>query len=263
MAVITTRYQSQALGGFVTFQTILPFEDFGPNPIVPNPDPYRRPEGLRTLYLLHGITGDDRDWLLGTRIARYAAEHRIAVVMPDGRNSFYVDQTPTDRWGEFIGKELVDVTRTLFPLSHRREDTFLGGLSMGGYGALRNGLKYNDTFSRIVGLSSALVFYDIPNTSDDTPIPWQKKSYYERIFGDVHQLAEHDMDPEDLFLRCQQPVDLFLAVGTEDFLLDYNRRFRDFLLAHNASLTYHEEPGAHEWDFWDRNIARALDWLCS
>ncbi len=262
MAVLSIRYQSSALNGFITFRAILPFENFGPNPLAPNPRPYAPPEPLKTLYLLHGITGDDQDWLLGTRIQRYAEQHRLAVILPSGRNSFYVDQGPEERWGEFIGEELVQVTRALLPLSPRREDTFLGGLSMGGYGALRNGLKYSGTFSRIVALSSALVFYDAPTSTEDSPVPWQRRSWYRRVFGDLDRLKENDVDLEDLYLRCPQPADLFLAVGTEDALLEKNRRFRDFLRTHNAHLTYLEEPGSHEWDFWDRNIARAMDWLC-
>lgn len=200
---------------------------------------------------------------MGTRIARYAEEHHIAVILPSGHNSFYANPAPLEHWGTFVGKELVEVSRSLFPLSLRREDTFLGGLSMGGYGALRNGLKYSSTFSRIVALSSALVFYDIPSATEDSPVPWRRKSGFERVFGDLTRLKENDLDLEDLFLRCETPPELFLAVGTEDPLLETNRRFRAFLRSHNARFLYLEEHGAHEWDFWDRSISRALDWLCT
>lgn len=261
MAIITTRYNSKCLGGFVTFKAVVPFEDFGPDFLNPNPNPYTRTTKMKTLYLLHGITGDESDWLYGTRIERYAIEHNIAVIMPDGNNNFYVDNTSTDRWGEFIGKELIEVTRNLFPLSDKREDTFIGGLSMGGYGSMRNGLKYSDTFSKIVALSSAIITYGVPDSVEDAPMPWQKRSYYERIFGDVTKLVGSDMDPEQLFLEAKQPVSIYMAIGTEDFLIDTNRRYAAFLREHGADLTYLEEAGSHEWEFWDRNIKRGLEWL--
>jgi putative tributyrin esterase len=261
MAIVTTRYNSNCLGGFISFTAILPFEDFGENFLNPNPHPYKAGEPLKTLYLLHGVTGDEKDWLYGTRIERYAIEHRIAVIMPDGNNNFYVDNCETEKWGEFIGRELVEVTRTMFPLSYKREDTFIGGLSMGGYGAIRNGLKYSDTFSRIVALSSALITYDVPDAKEDAPMPWQKKSYYVRMFGDVTKLIGSDMDPEQLFVDCKNPMKIFMTIGTDDFLLEHNRRYKAFLESHGADLTYKEEPGAHEWDFWDRNILEGIQWL--
>lgn len=261
MAVVTTRFNSIALGGFVTFTAVIPFEDYGDNFLKPNLHPYEAKEPLRTLYLLHGVTGDEQDWIYGTRIERYAKEHHIAVIMPNGNNNFYVDNSPTERWGEFIGKELVEVTRGLFPLSEKREDTFIGGLSMGGYGAIRNGFKYSKVFSKIIALSSALVTYNVPNAPEHSEIAWETKSHYERMFGNLEEFVGSDMDPEQVFMDREEEVDLFMAIGTEDFLLDYDRRYKTFLENHNANLTYYEEPGAHEWDFWDRNIKKGIGWL--
>ena len=261
MAIITTRYNSNCLGGFVTFTAVIPFEDYGENFLNPNPHPYEVKKPLKTLYLLHGVTGDEKDWLYGTRIERYAIENKIAVIMPDGNNNFYIDNCETEQWGEFIGRELIEVTRNLFPLSHKREDTFIGGLSMGGYGAIRNGLKYNDIFSHIIALSSAIITYDIPNYTDEAPVAWQKKKYAERIFGDLTKVIGSDIDPEQLFIDCTNKVRIFMAIGTEDFLYGHNQRYRNFLLSQGADLTYIEEPGGHEWELWDRNIIKGIKWL--
>lgn len=260
MAILTTRYFSTCLNGSISFTAVIPFEDFGNDFRNMNPKPYSNKEPLKTLYLLHGVTDDEKSWLYNSRIARFAEEHHIAVILPDGNNNFYVDNCLTERWGEFIGRELVEFTRTLFPLSDKREDTFIGGLSMGGYGAIRNGLKYNDTFSKIVALSSALVLYDAPNYTEEG-LPIKRKSYIERLFGPVEQIPGSDADVEQLYLDVSQPVSIFMAIGDDDSLKDVNRRYKAFLESQNADLTYYEEPGNHEWDFWDRNIRVALDWL--
>lgn len=263
MAIVTTRINSVCLGGFVTFTAVIPFEDYGENFLNPNPHPFEVKEPLRTLYLLHGITGDESDWLYGTRIERYAKDNKIAVIMPDGNNNFYIDNCEAEKWGEFIGRELVEITRALFPLSKKREDTFIGGLSMGGYGAIRNGLKYSNTFSQIIALSSALITYNVPNYSDDAKIPWERRKSAERTFGDITKVIGSDIDPEQLYKDCKYKVRIFMACGTKDFLIDLNRRYKTFLESQGAELTYYEEPGAHEWDFWDRNILKGIKWLNS
>lgn len=261
MAITTTRYQSPALGRFVTFTAILPFENFG-HFMDPNPHPFEMDQPMRTLYLLHGITGDDRDWLYGTQIAQYAQEHHLAVILPDGHNNFYINNNPSEQWGKFIGEELVEMTRALYPLSDKREDTYIGGLSMGGYGAIRNGLKYNETFSKIIALSSALIMDDAVNSTEDAKVSFQKRSHYDRIFaGDVSKLPGSDMDPRQLYLDARLPVDIFMAIGRDDGLLEVNRKYKEFLENHGASLKYYEDEGAHEWYFWNRNIKKALDWL--
>ncbi len=260
MAIVSARYRSNCLNRFVTFTAVLPFEQNGGEFLTSREDAFSSFPPMKTLYLLHGITGDEVDWLYGTRIASYAEERGIAVIMPDGGNSFYHDHYYAEKWGEFVGKELVQVSRRMFRLSEKREDTYIGGLSMGGYGAMRNGLKYSHTFSKILSLSGAFVTLDLPAKEYGTD--WlETKEFYEQTFGDLDRIKGSDLDLEQLYLDHGKDTEIFMAVGTEDFLLEKNRRYRDFLEAHGAKLRYMEEPGAHEWDFWDRNIKRGLDWL--
>ena len=144
---------SKALMRPVTMNVILPVDKvfFGEETEEEN-------KPFKTLYLLHGVMGNYTDWVTGTCIKRWAEEKNLAVVMPSGANMFYMDHpNANENYSEFIGKELVKITRRMFPLSHKKEDTFIAGLSMGGYGAIRNGLKYHDTFGYIAGLSSAMI----------------------------------------------------------------------------------------------------------
>ena len=152
MALLQMEFRSAALKRTVSLNVILPAERFqGPYP---------------TLYLLHGLTDNCSGWLSYTRIRLWAEESGLAVVMPSGENSFYMDILVKDGclgdFGEYVGRELVEVTRELFPLSRKREETFLAGLSMGGFGACRNALKYSDTFGKAAILSGALHFYEYP-----------------------------------------------------------------------------------------------------
>lgn len=252
MALIQVNVTSECLKRVVPIQVILPVETAEP--------PYK------TLYLLHGVLGNYTDWVSGTCIQRWAEEKHVAVVMPSGDNSFYLDREDTcNLYGTYIGEELVRLTRRMFPLSYKRKDTFLAGLSMGGYGALRNGLKYNETFGYLAGLSSAL-FQDEMNTwTNDTPKFYRRRDFAEGLFGDLDKVMEGDKSPLWLAGRLieegKKLPEIYLACGTEDSLLSANRRFKKAMEDLGAELTYEEGPGGHEWDFWNRYIKRVLDWL--
>jgi putative tributyrin esterase len=229
--------------------------------------PARGDKPYKTLYLLHGVLGSYVDWVNGTRIQRFAEMNDLVVVMPSGDNSFYVDMPRgNDNYGEFIGKELVELTRKIFPLSHKREDTFIGGLSMGGYGAIRNGLKYHDTFGYIIGLSSALITDDLPNRkSGDKVMFFETKEFRERCFGDLTKVAESDMNPKYLVKTLKkQKIEFpkfYLACGQDDGLLPKTEDFVSFLRQNDIEVTFETGPGAHEWNFWDTFIEKAIKWL--
>lgn len=252
MALIQVNYLSKALYRTVPLNVILPADkiDYGTGS-------YRMKEGERfqTLYLLHGLLGNYTDWVSGTRIQRWAEEKNLAVVMPSGDNSFYFKQrTPWDDYETFIGKELVEVTRKMFPLSDRREDTFIAGLSMGGYGAIRNGIVFSNTFSHVAGLSAAVhLFADRPGTDEHG------------LFEDAEAAAATDLNPtvalENLLAEGRKMPKFYLACGLQDFLLQDNLNFREFLLSKGADMTWDEEDAGHEWDFWDSQIKKVLDWL--
>lgn len=262
MAFIQMSLMSDALARTVQVNVILPADK------LQFPGALRRPESpYKTLYLLHGVLGSSVDWVLGTRIQRFAEENDLAVVMPSGDNAFYVDQPAGQNYyGRFTGEELVELTRRMFPLSRRRDDTFIGGLSMGGYGALRNGLKYADTFSHIVCLSGAFIMDEVPDRTNDSPVFMERRDYAEAVFGDLDQVLESDKNPKWLVRQLEKErkdiPKIYLACGTEDSLLGRNRDMRDFLKEHGADVTYEEGPGGHEWDFWDAYIKKAIyEWL--
>ena len=261
MALIQVNLFSESLMRTVPVNVILPVDK-----MVRPGTPRREEKPYKTLYLLHGVFGSYIDWVAGTRIQRYAEAHDLCVVMPSGDNAFYVDQPAGNNfYGEFIGRELVELTRKMFPLSRKREDTFIGGLSMGGYGAMRNGLKYSDTFGCIVALSSALHLEEMAARTKDTGFMLENKSYAEACFGDLTKLLDSDKNPKFLVkqLKAQgKPFPkIYMACGDQDSLLPVNQAFADFLQEQGADVTFAVGPGSHEWDFWDTYIQKGIQWL--
>lgn len=261
MALIQVNFLSKSLMRTVPINVILPVDKL----TFPGMPP-REERPFKTLYLLHGIFGNYTDWVSGTNIQRWADEKDLAVVMPSGDNMFYIDNEKSHNlYGEFIGQELVEITRKMFPLSREREDTFIAGLSMGGYGAIRNGLKYHDTFGSIGGLSSALIVNGLEARTNEHPLFIERKDFAESIFGDLSKVKGSDQDPEWLVKQLSEEKaafpKMYLACGTDDSLLAVNRNFKDFLQASGVEVTYEEGPGAHEWDFWNRHIKKFIDWL--
>lgn len=219
-----------------------------------------------TLYLLHGIYGNTLDWVTSTRITRWAMEKDLCVVMPSGENSFYLDDPAHfDLWSQFVGQELVDLTRRIFPLSHRREDTFLGGASMGGYGALHNGLKYHETFSWILAFSPFLRMERLQNSSYESGFILSSRAFAERCFGDLETLPQSDRSPmwqaERLVHDGVTLPQIYLACGERDELIQGVRQMAEVLERLDAPYQFDTMPGAHEWDFWDRALERSLQLL--
>ncbi len=252
MALLQVNYMSNALFREVTMNVILPADRPGRGP-----GGYtEKATGFRTLYLLHGLLGNYTDWVTRTRILQLAEERGLAVVMPSGDNSFYFDgRMPFDDYETFVGAELPEITRRMFPLSDRREDTFIGGLSMGGYGALRIGTIYSETFSHVAGLSSAIDIF-----GRELPPGWKKN-----LFDDPDAASRTDLHPrvaiEEMYAKGRRAPRYYLACGTRDGLLEENKELRDLLLAKGADVTWDEEDAGHEWRFWDSQIEKVLDWL--
>ena len=262
MALMEVNFFSKALMRPVTMNVILPADKvFFEEETEADNKPFK------TLYLLHGVMGNYTDWVTGTCIKRWAEEKNLAVVMPSGANMFYMDHPNlNENYSEFIGKELVKITRKMFPLSHKREDTFIAGLSMGGYGAIRNGLKYHDTFGYIIGLSSALITEDMAKRKENDEVMfYETKAFGERCFGDLEKLLNSDMDPKYLVRKLKEEnIDFpkfYMACGLQDGLLPKSDEFAAFLKENGIDVTYETGPGAHEWDFWDRYIEKAIEWL--
>lgn len=277
MALVSVDYFSPALMRTTTLEVILPFDNVGDayaNDAAVTADPaagwdrspYPRTSApYRTLFLLHGITGNHTDLVSESPIRRWAEERGLAVVMPSGYNAFYLDQPKTHNYyARFVGQELVRVARAMLPISCRREDTFIGGISMGAYGALRNGLANPELFGGIVALSSAMVTGSLEQIVRDEPF-FLSRPFLEATFGDLSQVRGSDKDPVRLaadIVYCDRPRPrVFLACGQQDPLLEPNRQLAAQIREKGLDVEYREQAGGHDWNFWNALLPQALDWL--
>lgn len=243
------------------------------NVIIPTPNSDEKVNGKDTsyfddnrvfqvLYLLHGTFGDYSDWMRLTSIERYAQDAKLAVVMPSCANSFYHDMVSGPRYLTFLTEELPDFICKMFPISDHRKDTFVAGLSMGGYGAWHVAFSKPERFSAAISLSGGMDISTLTGTEFEK-YPWPIKA----IFGDMTptQIAESKANIEieiaSLLNTGVTLPKLFMSVGTEDFTYEGNQKLREFLVSHGIEHTYEEHPGIHDWLYWDTHIQRAIRWL--
>ena len=198
---------------------------------------------MRTLFLLHGYTGKAGNWVPEDVAVRY----NLAIVMPTAENSFYLNGAATGRaYQTMVGEELVGYVRKTFGLAKKREETFIAGLSMGGFGALHTGLAYPETFGKIAALSSALIVHEIARMKPGEDNGVANYEYYRECFGDLATAEERD---------------LVMACGTEDFLIENNRQLHAFLKQEEIPHVYLEGPGIHDMAFWSAYIVKAIEWM--
>ncbi len=242
---------SQVLGVETTVTVLLP----GPQEMVQRE---RRP--IPTLYLLHGLSDDHRGWTRYTSLERYAWDYDLAVVMPAVNRSFYADMAHGAAYFTYVTQELPQLMESIFPLSTQREERFVAGLSMGGYGAMRVALGCPERYAAAASLSGALEIQERYHIKE-APISLQEM---DDIFGSEQALLAGDNNLWNLAARLAKTPEkapkLYVACGTKDDLLPANDHFvADF--GKDLSIQYHRDAGAHTWAYWDRHIREVLAWL--
>jgi putative tributyrin esterase len=212
----------------------------------------------RVLYLLHGLTDDNTAWTRFTSIERYVQGKRLAVVMPQVHRSFYANEAYGMRFWDFLSQELPQAVERFFRVSTERDDTFVAGLSMGGYGAMKWALREPSRFGAAATLSGAL---DLAYIQEYDLRP-HMRALVSHVFPD-RKVAGTD---EDLLhvVKNADPAALprlMLRCGTDDHLVKQNERFVAACAAAGVDLDAAYAPGAHEWSFWDQHIQTVIDWF--
>jgi|MDTA01.1.fsa_nt_gb putative tributyrin esterase len=216
---------------------------------------------IPVLYLLHGLSDDHTIWQRRTAIERYVDQKNLVVIMPAVNRSFYTNTTSGTLYWDFISKELPHLCKRFFPISTKRADTFVAGLSMGGYGAFKLALNLPNKFAAAASLSGALdISNRIKNSKSD---PAQNKEMI-NIFGCKENLSNSE---NNLFFKIKslskqkrQPH-LFQWCGKDDLLYAENKKFYNQAKKLGIKINYSQSPGGHTWDHWDNQIEKVIRWL--
>ena len=244
MSLIQMRFFSETLGMCT-----------GANIILPQP---RRAEApladLPVLYLLHGMGDDHTSWLRKTAIERYALEHGIAVVMPDGALSCWEDMVHGRKYRSYVSDELPGIIRSNFPVSRNRESTFIAGCSMGGFGALKLAMARPEQYSHAGCFSGAHFEYQ-----PDSP---RHREMIRRVYGEEIEAYDAQIVSDILAVNAGKlPLKLWHSCGDRDILQENALKTRDFFEAlPGGSIHYHFEmqAGRHDWALWDESARRFL-----
>lgn len=212
----------------------------------------------KTLYLLHGLKQNADAWTRLSSAERFAYYYGYALVMPEVQRSFYTDMAYGPRYFTYLSEELPEMMEKFFRIPQDPAHTFAGGLSMGGYGALKCALQRPDRFAGAMCFSSG--FYALDRAA------WLKKNYYQPneelvgilgpdlvCEGDNYLTGRIENYPKD----ARKPY-LYLSCGTEDPLYDQSTKMRDTLRENGFDLRYEEWPGIHDWRFWDVALEKGM-----
>ena len=251
VANLTIRLFSPSLERHISFEMMIPGE---------NEADSKRP--MKTVFLLHGYSSGAWNWIPEELAQKYG----FTVVIPNGENSFWLDGISTGhKFCTLIGEELPRYLRKTFGLANSADDTYIMGLSMGGFGALHTALRYPGQFGKAGAMSSALIVHEVAGMKPGSNSGKANYEYYRECFGEPEKVLESDNNPETLALRLKAEgkklPDIYMCCGTEDFLLVNNRQMHAFLTEHDIPHEYHESAGNHDMTFWNEYTAKIIKWM--
>ncbi|MFV0362350.1 MAG: alpha/beta hydrolase [Suipraeoptans sp.] len=229
---------------------------------------------FQVLYLLHGGTGDDSDYVNFSNIVRYADDNKVAVIMPCGYNSGYKNEAEDalpwpKRYWDFIFDELPRVCSAMFPISTNREDTFVAGLSMGSMAATQWAIYGAERCSAALlmsggGMDTSSIMAAVNQDNNGS-------TDFEVNEAGLAAMGIKLVDPDnDLYRTARENVSkgkplpkIFMTVGGDDFIKIFATASRDLLVKYGYDVVYEEVPGyTHDWDFWDLSLRKAMyEWL--
>lgn len=212
---------------------------------------------VNVVYLLHGRSDNSSSWTRFTSVERYAREKGLAVVMPEVQRSFYTNMRNGLSYFDYVAVELPEICRRIFSFSNRREQNYVMGLSMGGYGALKCALTHPDKY---MGVGSFSGVTDISRWLDNSMGTGYEKEL-SAIFGN-HLIVSEEDDLFCLLNHCQNNFPgIYLSCGEQDALYPDSVRFDTALTQRKISHRFDHREGTHDWAFWDRSVKDCFDYF--
>lgn len=214
-----------------------------------------------TLYLLHGAGDNASTWQRLTTIEQYAQQYNCTVIMPEANRSYYTDMTYGLNYFYYITQELPELCSRLFKLNTDPNQTYVAGLSMGGYGALKCALTYPDRYAKVVSLSGVT---DIRQRLHAMDMPQGMVKEMQAVFGPELQVQPD----QDIYALAAQRLEhssklppVLCCCGTEDPFIKMNREFAAYMQETKFDFRYVEGPGTHDWRFWEEHLSTTFDFL--
>lgn len=270
MAFFKGEVYSYALGKMVPLDVYLPYDDNRR---------FKITKPTKTLILLHGLGGNYSYWHRFSSIERYAQQRNLAIIMPDADMSMYTDMKCGQNYEKYIAIELKEIISNLFRLNTSRDNYFIAGLSMGGYGALKLAIKYPEEFGKCASFSGAFMIgsrqhlNELSQWSDPGESDIYDENYeitknfqigYKGSFGEDFTYREKD----DLFLVTERAAEsniklpeILMTCGTEDFVFNDNLRYCGHLDELDIPYQFYKWNGVHEWSFWDESIRKYISFF--
>lgn len=257
MSLLSFSLYSEALNGQTSISLILPAFEQSDRDIQPG-------EKFQTLWLLHGGRGDHTDYVRKTAIEHLAVRHRLAVVMPEVGNSFYSDLPSGGKYFTYLSEELPRLLRKYFPLSGLREDNFVAGLSMGGFGAAKLAFNLPQNYAAVGLMSTG------PMGPHQLAVTAREANRnigidFDLLFGGIDKVPG---SINDIWFVLEKAVEnnvelpaIYDCCGTEDYGYPRYCQFKELAARLGLKVTFEEGPGAHTWDFWNEYLPKIIDWL--
>ncbi|HUS10058.1 MAG TPA: alpha/beta hydrolase family protein [Pyrinomonadaceae bacterium] len=249
--VQTIPFESKLVGKTLPYNILLP---------VDYDKPAAKTKFYPVIYLLHGVAGHYTNWVEKTRLVDYATAYDFIIVTPEGNDGWYTDSAtvPSEKYESYIVQELIPDVQKRFRASSEREGRAVAGLSMGGYGAIKFGLKHPEKFAFAASLSGA--FSAASWTEQEIKEPGVIRDSVLQTFGPATSETRVANDVLKL-VREAKPESLpyfYLDCGTEDFLFSDNRQFVTLLVEKKIQHEYRQLPGTHSWQYWDSQVQEVL-----
>ena len=252
--VRTIAFESKLVGKTLPYSVLLP---------VDYDKPAARSKRYPVLYLLHGLFGHYDNWITRTKLSDYGANYSMIIVTPEGNDSWYTDSAsvPTDKYETYVMEELIPDVQSRYRTIETRAGRAIAGLSMGGYGALKFGVKHPESFVFVGSMSGALgaaswTEADLHGLEaiwktllpvfgpEDSPI--RKANDVNKLYGEI---------PSSRVVTLPY---VYLDCGTEDPLLSSSRSLAAVLFERKIPYEYRELPGTHAWPYWDAQVQEVL-----
>ena len=258
MIAIDTTFSSIILKTQVNVKVYLPNQDDFMHQVTDFRKRYTF-EPFKTAYLFHGIMDSAQQWVENTSVVRLAQDAGLALVIPSCGNNFYVNTIYKAAYSDFISQELPAFVQSLFPLSQKREDNFVWGISMGGYGAIRLAFLHPEMFSKVIAMSPTSDIEFAARFANAVGVDT------EYVLGSWKKLSGSSFDLNVIASQAaqsgQEIPDILMIIADEDHMVRDNSDFKGHLDHLGIRNDYRIYPGDHSWGFWDAHVKECLDWL--